>query len=327
VQSVPGTLDAAFINHFPFPGASASTTVDLDGRVGASVQASYRTVSETYLQTMKMTLADGRWFDASDMRSPAGAVVVNQSMAKAYWPGEEAIGKHITLHRASSQRADFGEPVSGAVIGVVADLHQGRPDRLPEREVYVPYTLELWPWGSLVVRPTQGARAIPALRAAVARVEPRLVDYASGGQRFESVDAMIDGTLYGRRLAMKLVSGFALCALVLAAIGMYGVVSYGIVQRTREIGMRKALGATDRMIAALLIRESMPIVLVGVLLGAGIASTILPLITDLLFDTAAVDPVMYGTTALLLVSVAFAAVYAPARLATRRDPLIAMRGD
>ncbi|HTE47957.1 MAG TPA: ABC transporter permease [Gemmatimonadaceae bacterium] len=329
-RAVPGTEGAAFINHFPFPGALAATTVHIDnGAVSGGVppQVAYRTVSETYLQTMKMSLVGGRWFDKSDMQSPGGAFVVNQSMANEYWPGQNAIGKHITLRRASPQRRDFGQPLPGVVIGVVADVHQGRQDRRPDREVYVPYTLESWPWGSLVVRSRDGVQAITALRAAVADVDPRLVDVAKGGQRFESVEAMIESTLYGRRLSMKLVGAFAVCALLLAAIGMYGVVSYGIVQRTRELGMRKALGATDGMIAALLIRETVPVIAAGVLIGSAGAWVTGRLIADLLFNTGAADPAIYGVTIVLLLTIALIATYAPARRVTHVDPVIAMRGD
>ena len=118
----------------------------------------YRTVSDSYLRTMRMTMKRGRWFDDADIRSPSGTFVINESMARLYWPSQDPVGQHLTVTRSSQARPDFGQPISGTIVGVVADVHQRGPDVPPDVEVYVPFTLETWPWGSLIVRARAAGR-------------------------------------------------------------------------------------------------------------------------------------------------------------------------
>jgi predicted permease len=330
-RGVPGVVDAAIIQHFPFGGAAITTPVEIEGQSAgdtASNQIFYRSVSASYLPTMKMSMAAGRWFTDADIRSPGGAFVINASMAKRYWPGQTAVGKRITVRRSSQARPDFGQRLPGVVVGVIADVHQQGQDVVPDAEVYVPYTLETWPWTSLVIRTRDGARAIPQLRDAIAAVDSRLVAQgAEGSKAFGTAEALIANRLAPRKLAMGMVITFAVCALVLAAIGMYGVIAYGVTQRTREMGVRKALGATDGMIATLVIRESLLLMVGGVVLGVAGAWASVRFIQGLLFDTRPADPAAYVGTVLLLAAVALLASYLPARRATRLDPTIAMRGD
>jgi putative ABC transport system permease protein len=331
VRTVPGVTGAAFINHFPFGRAAITTPVEIEGRSAvdtASHQVFYRTVSASYFKTMKLSLASGRWFEDSDVRSPGGEFVINQSMARVYWPGENAVGKRLTVRRSSQARADFGQPLAGAVIGVIADVHQVRQDVAPDPEIYVPYTLETWPWGNIVVRVRDGARSIPALRAAITAVDPTLIERGStGAQRFGVVESSIVSSLAPRKLSMALIALFGACALVLAAIGMFGVVSYGVAQRTRELGVRKALGATNEMISLMLLRESLVLAAVGVILGCFGAWVGTRYIRDLLFETGVADPLAYAATVVLLLSVALLATWWPAKRAMRLDPTIAMRGE
>ena len=330
-RSVPGVVDAGFINHSPFGQASMITTVSIDGRpsLDSSNQVSYRTVSGSYLRTMKMSMAAGRWFDDADIRARGGSFVINQTMARQYWPGASALGKRITVTRASQSRQDFGQPLHGIVIGVVADVHQVRQDVAPAAEVYVPYTLETWPWGMLMVRARDGARAIPALTRAIQSIDGRLIAQGARGVRAE-FGVMEDGvrnSLEQRTLSIKLIGAFAICALLLSSIGMYGVIAYGITQRTREIGVRKALGATDTAIASLIFREAGIVVATGALAGASAAWAGARLIRSLLFDTSITDVAAYATAVALLATVAVVATYLPARRAVALDPARALRGD
>jgi putative ABC transport system permease protein len=331
MRAVPGVTDAAVINHFPFTGSSIMTPVEIEGRSSIDTTSNdvlYRTVSDRYLSTMKMSLAAGRWFTASDMRSRGGGFVINETMARRFWPGESAVGKRFTIRRSSQARADFGQRLSGAVIGVIHDVRQFQQEVAPSPEVYVPYTLEVWPWATLVTRTRDGARAIPALRRAVLAVEPQLVlTGGAAGRGYSTVDALIDASLEQRRLTMMLIGVFAGCALVLAAIGMYGVIAFGITQRTRELGVRKALGATDGMIAALVLRESLTLTAAGVAFGCLGAWGSATLIRGLLYDTGPADPVAYLGTIALLIGVALLATYVPARRATQLDPTVAIRGE
>jgi putative ABC transport system permease protein len=331
VRAVPGVTDAAFINHAPFHSAAITTPVEIEGHSAsdtASRQVFYRTVSDSYLHTMGMTLASGRWFDANDVRSPGGAFVINETMARTYWPGQTAVGQRLTVRRSSQARPDFGQPLAGSVIGVIHDVHQASQDAVPVPEVYVPYTLETWPWGSLIVRTRDGARAIPALRTAIASVDPRLIERgAAGDQAFDTFESAIASQLDSRKLPMRLIGAFALTALILAAIGMYGVVSYGIAQRTRELGVRKALGATDGMIASLVLRESFVVAGIGIVAGCAAGIGAARLIRGLLFNTGTVDPLAYAATIALLLLVTLIATFVPMRRATRLDAAVALRGD
>src|SRR5205085_10953850 len=138
----------------------------------------------------------GRWFDDNDIRAPGGSFVINETMAKQYWPGASAVGQRITVTRASQARKDFGQPLSGTVVGVVADVYQTRQDVPPQPEVYVPYTLEAWPWGTLVVRTRDGARAIPSLTRVVRSVDGRLVaDGNVGAKEFGVIEEAIAKSL------------------------------------------------------------------------------------------------------------------------------------
>ena len=178
------------------------------------------------------------------------------------------------------------------------------------------------------MRAHEPSRVIPALRDAIAAVDPELIERgAQGASRLSLVDAIVDGALAPRKLSMTLIGAFAACAMLLAAIGMYGVVAYGVAQRTREIGVRKALGATDGGIASLLFRESLVLVGIGVVVGCAGAFAGARLIQNQLFETTPLDATTYASAISILVATALIATWIPARRATRLDPTIAMRGD
>jgi putative ABC transport system permease protein len=328
-RAVPGVVETAFVS-FPPYGSAIYTSLSIEGRqaLDSSNQVFYRTASDGYLRTMGMRMVAGRWFDAGDMRSPAGNFVINETMAKQYWPGTSALGQRMTVRRSSQARSNFGEPIPGVVVGVVADVKQGRLDALPGAEVYVPYTLETWPWGFLVIRARDGKRAIPALQRAIASVDTRLINPdGRGAGEVGALEDAITGSLRPRKMSMGLVAAFATCALTLALMGMYGVVAHGVAQRTREIGVRKALGATDAHIAALFLRESAIVVAAGVVLGVTGAILGAQLIRDMLFRTEVNDLAAYGGMIVLLGASALVATYLPSRRALRLDPTIAMRGE
>jgi predicted permease len=329
-RQVPGVVDAGFINHAPFGSAAITTTLTLDEHAqgDSSSQVFYRTVSDSYLAAMRMSMAAGRWFEEDDIRSPGGRFIINETLARQKWQGSSALGQRITVTRASQGRPDFGQPISGTIIGIVADVHQSGQDIVPAPEVYVPYTLETWPWGMLVVRARDAAASIPAISAAIRTVDARLLPAGPAGEAaIFRMDDALRSRLEPRRFSMSLIATFALCALILAAMGMYGVVAHGIAQRTREIGVRKALGATDRAIVSVIFRESLVMIGAGVILGCVGAWAGARLISGLLFETGVADPLAYAVTVALLTGVALVATYLPARHAMRLQPTVAIRGD
>jgi len=328
--SVPGVRDVGLVNHLPIGGGWVTSPVQVEGRtddVTHQPEALYRTASESYLRTMGMRVARGRWFTDSDIRDRSG-FVINETLAKLVWPDTDPVGRRITLRRSSQLRPDFGQPVSGLVIGVIRDVRQQSIGAKPSPEVFVPWTLEVWPWITLVAHVQSPARDIPLLRRAVLNVDPTIPvagDNLQGG--FVTLDSNLASSEGQRRFATSLVGAFAAAALLLAAIGMYGVIAYGVAQRTREMGVRMALGASDRRILRLVLGEGVRLATLGAVLGIAGALASTRLIRSLLFETVPTDPLTFVVTPLILASVALLATYIPARRATRLDPTLAIRGE
>lgn len=306
-------------------GALLPTKLETEDRPsgGAPLFVSYHLVSADYLKILRIPVVQGRGFTDEDMRSPAG-VLVTENLAKHLWPNSSAIGKRITVHRSSQARADFGQPITMPVVGVVADYREfGRDQDAPE-QVFLPFTVEVWPWMSFVVRASQPAAALRQIENTIKNVEPAIV--------FRGTPSLIHSrptTSFSdpRIFVMTLMSGFAATALLLAAIGLYGIVSYGVAQRTREIGVRIAVGATGGRILALVMRQAVSLVLVGVGAGLLVAAAAARVLRALLFQTTTSDPATFVVVPVVLVVVSVAASLVPAYRATRTDPLVAIKGD
>ena len=325
-RAVPGVRGAAFINHAPFNQASIPTTLVVEGRLStdSTSQLFYRTVSAGYRDVMRMSIREGRWFDLADERAAAPVFVVNETAARQYWSGKSPIGARVRVSRASQSAKDFGTFVPGTVIGVVRDVHQVSQDIAPVAEVYVPYTLEPWGWGNLTVR--ADAAALPALREAVRRVDPRLVAEADKTPFLPMSDA-VSSSLQPRMLAIRFIGAFALTGIALACLGLYGVISYNVAQRTREIAVRKAMGATNVNVIRLVLADSAGMMAAGAVVGGAGALLSTRWIASLLFETKPFDPAVYGLAAVALVGVALIATVVPARRASALDPAIALRQE
>jgi hypothetical protein len=256
------------------------------------------------------------------MRSPIG-FVVSERLAKKLWPGSVALGQRVTVRRASQARADFGQPITMPVIGIIGDVREGGPDDDPSAELYLPYTLEVWPWMRFVVRAPNPGHVVASVERAVRSVEPALTFLGKPSVVATGMDA-IDAQ---RRFVTFVVTGFSLCALLLATVGLYGTVNYSVLQRTRELGLRIALGATPRGIVALVMRDGLGFVLAGGIAGVAGALAATRIIKSMLFETTATDVPTLVFVALLFTSVVVLASYWSARRAARTDPMIAMRGD
>ncbi|HEY2375567.1 MAG TPA: ABC transporter permease [Gemmatimonadaceae bacterium] len=319
VRAVPGVVGIAATS-----GAQIPTKVETDATSnGRPVESAlYRTVSADYQKTMRIPMVAGRWFTEDDMRSPNG-FVVSDRLARMLWPGGSALGKRITVRRSSQMRADFGQPISMPVIGVISNVREGGPDDDPQAEVYLPYTLEVWPWMRFVARAQNAARALPIVDRAVRDVEPALRFLGKPSVSETGMDA-IDPQ---RRFVTFVLIGFAVCALLLATIGLYGTVAYGVVQRTRELGVRIALGASARNILALVMRDGLSFVFLGALVGILGAVAATRVIRTLLFATPPTDMATFVVVPTVLATAALLASYFSARRATRTDPMVAIRGD
>lgn len=319
VSAVPGVTGAAAKG-----GALLPVKVETDASFGgrAVESAVYHPVSTGYRQILRIPLVAGRWFNDDDMRSPNG-FVVSEKLAKKLWPGTSALGKHVTVRRASQARADFGQPITLPVVGVLADVRENGPEDDLAAEIYLPYTLEVWPWMQFVVRAGNPARALSAVDRAVRGVEPAINFFGRPSIASTGADA-IDSQ---RRFVTFVLAGFAGCALLLATIGLYGTVSYAVVQRTRELGVRIALGASPRSIILLVMRGGLTVVLVGGIVGLAGAIAATRIIRSMLFQTTATDVTTLVIVPVLLVVAATLASYWSARQAAKTDPMVAIKGE
>lgn len=284
-------------------------------------QALYHPVSTGYLQALRIPMIEGRWFSDDDMRSPIG-FVVNEKLAKSLVPSGSAIGHRITVHRSSQARADFGQAITMPVIGVVADIHENGKATKPDPEVFLPYTLEVWPWMNFVVRAPNAAHLLSAVTRAVHDVDPSIEFRGK-----PAVENRSFGGLVAPPFITMLISGFAASALLIAGVGLYGIVAYGVAQRTREVGIRIALGASERSVVALVVREGLLFVCVGGIAGGLGAIASSRLLTALLFETESSDMQTLVVVSILLIAVAVVSSFVPARRAAKTDPMLAMRAD
>jgi putative ABC transport system permease protein len=283
--------------------------------VGTHNMAKYRPVSAGYFETIGIPLLRGRSFtSAADTAEAPWVVVINDSMAREYWPSENPIGQRLQIP---------GWPTSRTVIGVVGDvLHEGL-DGAAKAEMYLPVEQAL----NIESEPTIVVRAeIPAgaaageLRAAVSAIDP-----AIAVDRIETMQELVSGSVAQPRFRTMILAAFSLLALVMASIGIYGVMNYLVIQRTREFGIRLSLGATQTDVLRLVLGRAATLIGAGTCLGLVGSVLLVRLITKLLFGTAPLDPVTFAAVSVLLAAVALVASYIPARRATRIDPIVALR--
>jgi putative ABC transport system permease protein len=275
--------------------------------------AKYRPVSAGYYETIGIPLIRGRWFTPSDTADSPWVVVISDSMARQYWRRENPIG----------QRLRFGSPTPRTVIGVVGDvLHQGL-DGETKPEMYVPVqqapNIESSP--TIVVRTALDSSAAAAdLRAAVSAI-----DRAVPVDRIGTVEQLVSASVAQPRFRAVVLATFSILALAMASIGIYGVMNYVVIQRTREFGIRLSMGATRLDVLRLVLGRAATLIGIGTCVGLAGSILLVRLIAGLLFGTAPLDPVTFVTVPFVLASVALLASYIPARRATLVDPLVALR--
>ncbi|MGH7528615.1 MAG: ABC transporter permease [Gemmatimonadales bacterium] len=333
VAAVPGVEAVALSNHVPLTGASMTTQVVVDGRPADDGQgeaaALFRTISADYFKTMGIPLARGRGFATADLTGASPAVVVNQAFVRRFWPDGDPMGRRVTVFKSVQPRADFGEPLDGAVVGVVGDVRHFDQETEPVPEVYLPYPRNPPRWTSLVVRTGLDPEVmIVPLRQAVSSVDPDLPVVGDGlWTGFAPLEEFLVQGRAPRTLSTILVAVFAGTALLLATIGLYGVVAYLVVRREREIGLRIALGAQRGHVLKLVLKRTMLLCLAGLALGLIGALLLTRFMASLLFEVTTTDPATYGVVALALAGVVLAAAYFPALRATRVDPMVSLRSE
>ena len=318
VRRLPGVVSAGYTTSVPLEWKGGTNGFEPDGPVypGRSYDANHRQVSTDYLRTMGIPLRRGRFFERTDGERTQRVAIVNETMARQYWPGVDALGKRFRT----------GNDTWITIVGVVGDVRQMGLDAPVKAEMYFPYAqVERQPWFAprdLVVRSAavDPMSLVPAVKEAIRAVDP---EQAVANVR--TYDEVLDEEVVQRRLGASLVAAFAGLALLLASLGVYGVLSYFVAQHTSEIGVRLALGASRRDILSLVLGKGMALAVSGVALGLLGALALTRLVSSLLYGVGAADPATFAAAASLLAVLALLACYVPARRAIKVDPMVAIR--
>ena len=310
IKTSPGIESVGGTSNLPLSGTNMVFLASVEGR---SLPASFRAVSHDYFRTMRIPLLKGRWFDDHDTAESQPVVVINETMAHQISPnGEEALGKRIK-HGFKHQVAE--------VVGVIGDVKYAGLDQQTKPEMYAPFAQRAWPFMRIVAR----FKSDPSLVAATIREAVKAIDKDQPVDKVTTMSSVVSASIVGRTFYMQLLGIFAALAFILAAIGIYGVVSYSVAQRTREIGIRVALGARRGDVLGLVLKEALRLTAVGVGLGLVGAFAATRVLRSLLFEVKPTDPATFICLSLLLTLVALLASYIPARRATKVDPLVALR--
>jgi putative ABC transport system permease protein len=323
VEHLPGVVSAGYSTSIPLAWKGGTSGFYPEGITspipGMAYDSNHRQVSTNYLQTMNVPLRQGRYFESSDNAQSMPVAIVNETMARQYWPGENALGRRFKLGGPEDTDVPWVQ-----IVGIVADIRQMGLDEPVKAEMYFPYQQGQSIWyipRDLVIRTTGDTSGlIGSVRQAIREVDP--------DQPVSNVATMAEvlGTEAAqRRMGMIMLVGFASLALLLASLGIYGVLAYFVTQHTAEIGVRQALGATPRNILFLVLKKGMGLTLAGIAIGLIGAFVLTRLMSSLLFGVKASDPLTFVTVPLVLGLVALLACLIPARRATRIDPLVALR--
>ena len=334
IKALPGVEAAGAISHLPLSGSYASGTTAVENaeaqeglksfQGSAYIEADRRNVSPDYFKAMGIELKEGRLFTEADTETAPPVAVVDETFERRFWPHGSAVGKRFI------SRFNDGKDIKwGQIVGVVAHVRHYGIDQAKQyalghegrEQAYFPYLQQPSNRMYLAIKTTTDPLSLTsAVRDQVLSLDPEQPVY-----NVKSMDQLVTTSMAQRQLNMILFVAFSAIALILASVGIYGVMSYSVTQRTHEIGIRMALGARQRNVLGLVVRQGMTLVFAGVALGLVGAATMTRLMSSLLFGVSATDPVTFAAIAVLLTGVALAACLVPARRATRVDPMVALR--
>jgi putative ABC transport system permease protein len=303
----------------PLAGNNTDSNFYVEGRpepeAGAEPAAWYSSVTPDYFQTMGIRLIKGRWFGTNDTADSTKVVVISQKFVERYFPDEDPIGRRIG-DQPSGPKANWRE-----IVGVVGDVKQFGLDVDSRVTMYLPHSQQPARFMTVVVRGTGDLTTI----AASVRSQIGAIDKDLGVSNIRTMEQVRDSSVAPQRFTLLLLMIFAGAAVLLAAVGIYGVISYTVAQRTPEIGLRMALGASRQDVVALVAKQGMLLTGLGVCSGLLAAFGLTRLIQTLLFGVTSTDPLTFGLIPVLLAIVALAACVIPARRAARVDPMVALR--
>lgn len=321
LAAAPEVAAVGFVTRLPLMSAlnNITTFLAVEGRevpAGERPEIDFRRASTGYFQTMGIPLLAGRLVTEQDVANNTGAVLINEAMAKRFWPGEDPIGRRISTATSTGQQTQWQ-----TIVGVVGSVRHLGLDIEPRPEVYY-HTNTSPPFGPVVVIRTTSD---PQRLISIARAKVREIDSNVPISNVNTMEQLVAQSVAQRRFGMFLVGIFAALALVLAVVGIYGVVSYSVAQRTSEIGVRMALGASAKDVLKLVLKNGMTLALIGVGIGLAGAFAVTRLMTAMLFEVKPTDVATFAIVSVGLIVVALLACYVPARRAMRVDPLVALR--
>jgi predicted permease len=320
VSALPDVERVGAAQHLPLSGFNWNGDLEIESRPVAATSAHprvvWRSVIGDYFGAMRIPLLRGRLFLPTDTRDAPPVVLINATMARRFWPDRDPVGERIKFGTGS--RGDWA-----TIVGVVGDVRSQSADATAPLEVYRPNAQQRLVFMHYVIR----ARGNPLAAMARVRAAVRSLDQTVPIAQVRSLDEVASTPSTTRRMIGRLLAAFAALGLFLGAVGIYGVVAYGVRRRTREMGIRAALGAVEARLTTMVLGEGLGMSSIGIAIGVAIAAVATRPMRALLFGVATIDPLVYAAVSLILVGVAIVASLAPARRAARIDPVVALRSD
>ena len=316
LQQIPGVQSASLVRGLPFSGNGGTTAITLPDREppskGMEPEVMFNTAMPNYFETIGIPFIKGRLFNNQDQVNTPSVLIINETMARKFWPNQDPLGKQVKFVQ---------DGTTGTVIGVVGDAKHYWLEEESRPQMYAAYSQQPGIFATVVMRTS----VEPLSLAETVRQAIWKVDSDQPMWKIRTVEFLVNRSVADRKFLLALMGIFASLALLLTMIGLYGVISYLINQRTQEIGIRMALGAQAGDILRMVLKQGMTLVFAGVALGLGAAWLLTRLISRLLYQVSATDPLTFTSISLLLITVALLACYLPARRATKVDPLVALR--
>jgi predicted permease len=322
LAALPGVESAGAGSDLPWTGYDENASLNIEGKqppANDEFHARYHAATPDYFRALSIPLLHGRFFTAGDKTGAPTVIIINRAMAEKYWPNEDAVGKRVTWDDHPKEKDWF------TVVGVVGDVKDKPNSPTAEPAFWWPDLQQPFPFVdmSLVIRSASNPESL----ADAVRNEVRRLDPALAVADVQWMDEIVYGSVATPRFAFVLVGLFAGLAILLAAIGTYGVISYSVSQRTPEFGLRMALGAQRLDVIRLVLMQAARLVLTGTALGLVLALTLARVLKNLIYDVSPADPVTFASVGLMVIAIAVLACYIPARKATKADPMIALRAE
>ncbi|HWN11670.1 MAG TPA: ABC transporter permease [Pyrinomonadaceae bacterium] len=323
LQNLAGIESVGMVMNLPLSGSSMNRGFQVDGRpaprADENVTMDYQIVSPGYFSTLQIPIKRGRALNETDTATTERVIVLNETMARRYWPNEDPIGKRMAIGESEKETS------WRTIVGIVGDVRHAGLSEAPVPTSFISYRQDLESWsrmGFVIKARADAAGLTSAVRRELAAIDPGQPVYA-----VQPLDKLLQSSVAQRRFIMLLLLALSGIALTLAVIGIYGVLSFSVTERTQEIGIRMALGARAGDVLRLVLNQGMRVALIGIVIGLGGAFALTRLLASMLFEVSPTDLRTFSAVAVLLAAVALCACFIPARRATKVDPLVALRNE